>query len=286
MSRKVDLATAVFRKTFKQRFFMARLTKTPLLGKLIIRVFFDRDEMIYLPKDSVVIESQHKTKTIAMNVVATPENIMLPSQVVEHFINESRYIFIMNHCMCRESNSCKDYPSDLGCIFLGKGALRIPENMGRIVTRQEALEHLKKAREAGLVHLIGRNKIDSVWLDTGPKENLLSICNCCPCCCLWKMIPYISPIVGDGITRMPGVEVLVHDEKCIGCGACAKDGVCFVKAISILEGKADVNKDICKGCGRCVDVCRQNAVELTIEDDAYFDKSIARIEPLVDVRTE
>lgn len=62
---------------------------------------------------------------------------------------------------------------DLGCIFLGKGVLRISEDMGRMATQQGGLEHLTKAREAGLVHLIGRNKIDSVWLDTGPKEDLL-----------------------------------------------------------------------------------------------------------------
>jgi hypothetical protein len=90
----------------------------------------------------------------------------------------------MNHCQCRDSNHCQGYPHHLGCIFLEKGVLRIDPKMGHRATPDEAIEHMRLARKARLVHLIGRNRIDSVWLVTGPKEDLLSICNCCPCCCL------------------------------------------------------------------------------------------------------
>ncbi|MGD0057505.1 MAG: 4Fe-4S binding protein [Methanomassiliicoccales archaeon] len=286
MGRKTDVSTVVIKETFRERFLLARFTRIPVLGRLIIRTFFDEDKMMYLPKDDVVAGLQKKTRTIQIGIVAEPKNVVLPSRIVEYFIKESRYIFIMNRCICRTSNKCKDYPRNLGCIFLGKGVLKIPEKMGRMATQQEALGYLKRAREAGLVHLIGRNKIDSVWLDTGPKEDLLSICSCCPCCCLWKMIPYLSPGVSDGITRMPGVDVLVNEDECVGCGACVKDDVCFVKAISVEAGKARVDMGLCKGCGRCVEVCRQRAIELRIEDQAYFEKSIETIEPLVDVKSE
>ena len=114
---------------------------------------------------------------------------MMPSQVLKEMIMKSRYHFIMDSCICRVSNDCKDYPQELGCLFLGKGAKRISPKLGKAVTAEEAMEHVNKCQEAGLVHIIGRNKIDSIWLNTGPKEELLSICNCCPCCCLWKMAP-------------------------------------------------------------------------------------------------
>ncbi len=86
----------------------------------------------------------------------------------------------MDFCICRKSNNCKDFPHEFGCLFLGKGTKRISKNLGRQVDVDEAIEYVNKCREAGLVHIIGRNKIDSVWLNTGPKEDLLSICNCCP----------------------------------------------------------------------------------------------------------
>jgi hypothetical protein len=76
--------------------------------------------MIYLSKDEVAGKTQPKTRTIGMSIAAEPKNIVLPSQIVEHFIRESRYISVMNQCMCRDDNKCKDYSRDLGCIFLGK----------------------------------------------------------------------------------------------------------------------------------------------------------------------
>jgi hypothetical protein len=90
----------------------------------------------------------------------------------------------MNTCLCRDAKQCKDYPIDLGCLFLGEAALGINPRLGRGVTKREALEHIRRCREAGLVHLIGRNKLDTVWLGVGPGDKLLTICHCCPCCCL------------------------------------------------------------------------------------------------------
>jgi hypothetical protein len=145
----------------------------------------------------------------------------MPSEVIDCFLRRSRYIFIMDRCMCRSSNQCEHYPHELGCIFLGAGTVRIPPKLGHMATAEEAIEHMRKAREKGLVHLIGRNKIDSVWLNTGPKEDLLSICNCCECCCLWKMMPQLSGSIASGVSRMPGVTVTVTD-ACNACGRCLK----------------------------------------------------------------
>jgi UDP-glucose 4-epimerase len=67
----------------------------------------------------------------------------------------------------------------------------------------------------------------------------------------------------------------------VGCGACTQD-VCFVDAVRLVDGRAVIS-DACRGCGRCVDVCPQDAIEITIEDAQFVERSIARIAPLVDV---
>ena len=51
----------------------------------------------------------------------------------------------------------------------GNGVIRISNKLNSIVNSDEAIEHVDKCHEAGLVHIIGRNKIDSVWLNIGPK---------------------------------------------------------------------------------------------------------------------
>ncbi len=261
----------LLKTTFPQRFFLARATNLPVLGRLMEKVMFDGDDVIYLPKDSVVEVNQS---------VDDPESVAVPSSVLEHFIRSSKYRFIMDSCICRDGDGCKDYPVDLGCLFLGEAVLDINKDFGRLATVDEALEHAKRAREAGLVHLIGRNKLDTLWLNVRPKEKLLTICNCCPCCCLWKILPQVSPSISSKIRKMPGVTVSISDD-CIGCGACTED-ICFVNAISIEDGRASISEE-CRGCARCVDVCPSNAISALYEGPECVDEAISRISGLVDL---
>ena len=256
---------------FPTRFIPARLTRVPLIGKLIERWLFEGDSIIILPRENIVPVREP---------IDAPENVLLPSKIVEHFIEKANHHWIMNTCICRESTKCKDYPIDLGCLFLGEAVLDINPKLGHLVTKEEALEHAKRCREAGLFHLIGRNKLDTVWLGVGPPSRLLTICNCCTCCCLWRILPFVSGSISSSVTRMPGVEVRVT-EDCTGCGICAED-VCLVDNIRV-EGDQAVIGEACRGCGRCVEVCPEQAIEITIEDDAFVTNAIERISPLVDV---
>jgi len=270
MSRSLWIVN-VIKKLFPGRFLAARATQIPLVGDLVDRTFFNGDDLLYLPRDH----------TIQINSpIENPVNVVLPSQVVENFIEESEYHWIMHTCICRESSNCKNYPIEYGCLFLGEAVLRINPRLGRLATKEEALIHVRRCREAGLVHLIGRNKLDTLWLGVGPGTKLLTVCNCCSCCCLWKMLPYLSPAISDKVSKMPGVSVIVTD-RCEGCGSCSQ-GVCFVNAIRIVGDRAEIGED-CRGCGRCVDACPNKAIELIISETAFIQETIDRITPLVDL---
>ena len=283
MGLRTAMTTRLIRAAFGRRFTMARLTRLPIIGTGVEKALFDEDHMFYLPRDTAVQTSRERV--IEMGVEVRPENVVLPSQFIDHILRKSRYIFIMNSCMCRDANDCHDYPHEMGCIFLGRGTTRISPDMGRQATVEEAIDHMRRAREKGLVHLVGRNKIDSVWLNTGPKEDLLSICNCCPCCCLWKMLPDLSDGIASGVTRMPGVDVQVTD-RCTGCGRCEEEGWCFVNAISVRDGRATIDSGSCRGCGRCAERCPSGAVEVLITDPAFMERALASIESLVDLNAQ
>lgn len=266
----------LIQKGFPFRFFLARLSNLPLLGKFIDHLFFRGDSIIYLPQNKVVSLNRK------IDADENFENIVLPSRVVEHFVEQANYHWIMNFCICRDSAGCKDFPIELGCLFLGKAVTGINPKLGRSVSKGEALKHLEKCREHGLVHLIGRNKLDTAWLNVGPGTQLLTICNCCPCCCLWKMLPMLSSNISDKVTRMPGVNVKVT-ERCTGCGLCTED-ICFVNAIHLIDKQAAINQD-CRGCGRCVSACPHQAITLTIDSSIdFFQESINKISTLVDVK--
>ncbi len=262
--------TDMIKKGFPIRFLLARLTRIPVIGEIMDHLFFEGDNMVYLPSDEVV--------TISVSMSVHPDNMVIPSQVVEYFIEKANYHWIMNTCICRESAQCTDYPFNLGCLFLGEAAMGINPELGRKVTKEEAMEHVEKCREQGLVHLIGRNKLDAVWLNVSPGNKLLTVCNCCPCCCLWRMLPDLKSDIGSKVKKMPGVSVKVTD-TCTGCGICAD--ICFVNAITIQDGKAVISEQ-CRGCSRCASACPQNAIEVTIKEGC-IETSINRISELVDI---
>ncbi len=261
----------ILKKTFPNIKFIAKLTNVPIIGKIIDKLMFEDDDIIFITEDKVVSINQSVEKG---------SDLILPSQVVEYFINKANYHWIMNFCICRDSMDCKEYPKNLGCMFLGEAAKGINPQLGKHVSKQEALEHLKKCREAGLIQLIGRNKLDKQWLGVNPGFKLLTICNCDPCCCLWRIAPILTPQISSKVRKMPGVKVKVTD-KCVGCGTCTK-GICFVDAIHVMNKRAMINNN-CRGCGRCVEICPNNAIELKISDSLFVKKAIDRIAKLVDL---
>ncbi|HEY9075239.1 MAG TPA: 4Fe-4S binding protein [Anaerolineaceae bacterium] len=303
--------------SYPARFFLSKLTrKSTFFRRLIDHLMFEGDEIYYLPKDSVLINgAPPQTETVMVlpgevrqaavigkeapaglpdapvtshslvmikERIEKPEDLILPSQVLDHFIEKASALWIMDHCLCRDSKDCKDYPIDLGCLFMGEAVHGINPRLGHLATKAEARAHLERARQAGLIHMIGRNKLDTLWMGVQPGDHLLTVCNCCPCCCLFQVAPQLAPEIGRKISRMPGVTVEVNPEVCIGCGTCEESKVCFADAIHVVDGIAQISPD-CRGCGRCVETCPAEAITLTVSNDAYIQETIHRIEGKVDV---
>ena len=59
-------------------------------------------------------------------------------------------------------------------------------------------------------------------------------------------------------------KMMLHDKRCIGCGACAT--VCPALAITISENRKhriiDINTASCIYCGLCVEACPEKAITL------------------------
>jgi len=254
-------------KIFPHRFKIAKFTHIPIVRWIITKMFFDKSNLTYLTKDNV-IEIQLNKK------IEPPDSIVIPSKVVEYFIEKSSYRFIMNFCLCREAMQCKNHSTSLGCLFMGESAKKIPLKLGTPASKKEALAHVEKCRKEGLIHLIGRDKFDETWLGVGSKIPLITVCNCCNCCCLYRMLPYLDDTLSSTVKKMPGVKIKIN-ENCTGCGACT-EGVCFIDAMKIKDGIV-VNSDSCLVCGRCVEICPNNAIEVIIEDNDFIKKTIERV---------
>jgi NAD-dependent dihydropyrimidine dehydrogenase PreA subunit len=271
--RLIDVNIFIVKYIFRFRFKVAALSrKSKIMDKIISKIVFEGDGTYFVPNDRSIakedIEENKKTtrtSTIEINKnIQIVDKIVTPTDIIKNILKQSEDIVIMDKCLCRRSENCEEYPIDLGCIFIGKTTKKISRKHCRPVSQQEAIEHIDKCDEAGLVHIIGRNKMDTLWMNVRPGDELLTICNCCPCCCLWRVYPNLSDTIQNDFYKLPGVSVHCDSDECVGCGIC-KD-VCFADCITINEGKAKIDENICIGCGQCSNNCPTNAMKLFYEN--------------------
>ena len=260
----------VYKMTYKPRLYRYDpLKKFPKLAqKVSEKIIPKSDELVCLPNDKVVIDQEIDS-----------EEMVLPTQIIEHFIDESSYRVIMNDCICRSSNGCKDFSQGFGCIFMGEAARGIHPNLCREASKEEAKEHIRKAQEKGMINLAGKASFDTLWLDLDDHKRLFTICSCCPCCCISIATPYLSPYLTKWFVKLPGAEVTVSDD-CVGCGNCLD--VCVFGGIEMRNNKATI-LDTCMACGRCVSACKSGAIELNINDDSYVSNVIERLSNRVNI---
>ena len=266
--RFVDISIFTLKYIFNWRFWIAEITKkSKSYRKFIDKMLFENDEIVIIP-NSINVNKK----------IESEGSEFLPTDILKDVVRRCDDIVVMNTCLCRSSNGCEDYPQDIGCIFLGPTANKIPKHIGKKVTVDEALDHIDRADAAGLSHLIGKNKIDTVWMNIHPGDGLLTICHCCPCCCLWKVYPNLDNAISDKVEKLDGITITLHEDKCKMCKKCLKE-VCMFQAISLKDSKISIDYDICRGCGLCTTACKFDAITIDYSDET-IDNVINRMDNL------
>ncbi len=196
--------------------------------------------------------------------VEVPIEKILASEKVESIIEKFDDIAVA-HCFCRQhkellGHKCEQNPPEECCFTFGKSARFVSEQgFGRLITKEEAREILKKCDEAGLVHKAYHPHGDISKAET-------SLCNCCKDCCgtfdLWR----------NGVVPMVNATSFLaktNYESCVSCGTCVEK--CPVDAIKMNEENLpERNEDWCIGCGVCARFCPENAIFLIKKPRTVF----------------
>ncbi len=173
-----------------------------------------------------------------------------PFESAAEIVNRAKAWGVLD-CICRKQKAligdpCH-HPVDV-CMAMSEveGAFD-RSTVIRAMSREDALETLRRAAEAGLVHTVSNQQEDH-WY----------ICNCCTCSCgILRGIAEMG--VPTAVARSAFVNQ-VDEPRCIACGECVE--VCPFGAMSVDEVAA-VNQARCVGCGVCVVTCPQEALHLT-----------------------
>lgn len=233
----------------------AKMTRLPIIGRLFYQVM----RPLFTGKN--------------FNITYIPINrdirgvgsTFLPERVLEELIRRSSYRATINRCTCRETEKCKNHPVENACLHLGEGARYLDRHIATPRTVEEAIGHVRMMIGRGLIPMLGRVRMDDFFYGTPNTGRSLTICFCCPCCCvLFKSVRYIPAEAQDSLVRLKGLRIIVDGSKCLRCGTCVE--TCFMGALSIQNSRIARDETLCKGCGMCANACPHDAVAMEVDD--------------------
>jgi electron transport complex protein RnfB len=213
-----------------------------------------RDMEAYMPALMDEVWKVPQLRTIPVGSSIAPDLTVLPYEKAEELLWD-RKKFLVAPCICRRERrmvgeGC-DKPLE-SCLVFGEGSGLYERNgLGRVIDRQEALDILIRADEAGLV------------LQPANSKNPSNICTCCGCCCgvlrNLKLQPKPASLVSSPFVAAADADT------CAGCGVCIDR--CQMDALSLVDGVVSLDLNRCIGCGLCVSTCPTGALTLVRKPD-------------------
>lgn len=204
------------------------------------------------------------TKLPQMRTIPVSKSIQIKHNVsrfdeVEPLLKAAQGPFVVVDCICRkekalDGSSCKVTDRKETCLGVGHLAqMSLNNNVGREITREEAISILDQNQKEGLV------------LQPSNTKKAEFICSCCGCCCGMLRLHKSLPIPLKFWTT--NFYAVVDSTTCVGCGAC--EGACQVRAIraDASAKNAYVDRNRCLGCGLCVASCPKGAITIAKRSD-------------------
>ena len=91
------------------------------------------------------------------------------------------------------------------------------------------------------------------------QDRLNFVCNCCPCCC--TILRGLTELHLPNAFARSRWRADVDTDLCLGCGVCEEER-CPVGAVRVTDGVAEVDAGRCIGCGLCATACQAEAVRM------------------------
>jgi NAD-dependent dihydropyrimidine dehydrogenase PreA subunit len=155
-------------------------------------------------------------------------------------------------CICRVQKAligdpC-EHPVDV-CMTMSAKPGAYDHHPGiKALTQEEAMDTLKRAADAGLVHTVS-NSQEGVWY----------VCNCCTCSC--GILRGMAEMGVANVVAKSSYINVVDVDLCSGCEDCVE--YCQFDALELGDDFVMTVSELrCVGCGVCVPQCSTGALSL------------------------
>jgi ferredoxin len=204
-------------------------------------------------------EEMYRTRIPQLRTIPIEESVRAPDKYslasydeIRQVIEEAGTPIAVANCVCRQSKdllgqSCHATDLRETCLqFRGWADYSVGLGLARVISKEDALDILDKAQQAGLV------------LQPENTRRPGYVCCCCGDCCAVLTTVKRFPRPAELYASNHYAEV--EEGLCTGCQLCV-DG-CQLEAPRMRGNVVAIDRDRCIGCGNCVVKCPCNAIQL------------------------
>ena len=139
----------------------------------------------------------------------------------------------------------------------------------------------RKISQQEALEIARKNEEEGLVLMPGNQQEATFMCACCKDCC--GMLSMMGNVPKPAAVVASNYYAQVNAELCTGCGTCVER--CPTGAAKVENAVSSIDLDRCIGCGLCVPTCSGNAVLLVKKvkevvppqtEEEYYDTIMAQ----------
>ena len=229
------------------------------LNRLTPEFFKDAHQYLH---DTFFSEEYHKSGVPQLRVIPLDQTVNFEQSIAQYddlkglIENIGEPIAIME-CICRK-----------GADLIGEPCTKTKLRESCFSFRTAAKSFIEKglAREITkeeAFNILEKAEEDGLVLQPGNSQRPMNICACCGCCCGVLTSHIQLPEFAHLFATNYRAEV--DTELCVGCGIC--EDRCNVDAVHVEDDVSVVDKARCIGCGVCVPTCTSEAITLIKKEE-------------------
>jgi len=191
-------------------------------------------------------------RTIPLEQTVEPEQLIANYDDLKEMINNIGEPIAVAECICRKGNELIGDPCKKTKLLESCFSFR---TAARSTIEKGIAKEITK-EEA--LKIIEKAEDDGLVLQPSNSGKPFAMCTCCGCCCgvLTNQKRHPEPAQFFATNFYAEVDT----DLCIGCGIC--EDRCNMDAVHVEDAISQVNKTKCIGCGVCVPTCTSEAIKL------------------------